>query len=179
MRHEQGCTDCVGRVRERPGRLRADRWNGLAPAVGPVQGSRVAEFAGVLSAHRVIPYSLVGAASMFVPGVEISVPLVALWLRASRPALKAPWLLCATMFLALAMYASALWLNPPPTPARFGCIGTAGPVEHWGPVVVRNVGAALLLAGSLLVRRDGEGSRSDGASGQFERARPVPYNRPL
>lgn len=117
----------------------------------------IAEFAGVLSAHRVIPYHLVGAVSMFVPSIEISVPLVALWLRVTRPALKAPWLLCATMFVALAMYASALWLNPPPTPARCGCIGAAGPVEHWGPVVVRNVGAALLLAGSLLVKRDGEG----------------------
>lgn len=37
----------------------------------------IAEFAGVLLAHRVVPYPLVGAASMFVPGVE----LPCRWLR--------------------------------------------------------------------------------------------------
>lgn len=126
-------------------------------------------FADLLIKHGLIPEAIAGAAAWGVSGAEVVVGVLAAWClvtdRGGRIALGA--LAVAALMGAMALYATALVVWPPPTPVPCGCgVGASLPVEDWTPIAMRNGLVTAVMAAAAFVAnvRPRAASESPGAA---------------
>lgn len=90
-----------------------------------------------LVSHGILPKYLLSVAPWFIIILELGVGLMALWgiigrnWRMSTGAIGA-------IFLCFTVYCVALAVRPPASPAACGCGLSAGPVDSWTPIALRN-----------------------------------------
>ncbi len=137
-------------------RLAGEGWRRFAVAVllaqaalflytGFVKLRSPEEFAAILSAHGLVPYTLTLPAAVI--GVELTAAAAALlWLMAGRTPARAAMVLAA-LFALFGVYALLLTLRPPPVPTPCGCgVLASSNVEDWTWIAARNLAFAVFTA---------------------------------
>lgn len=105
-------------------------------------------FRSALVAHGVLPLAAVPAVAWGVCVVELACEVVAVWCVVQRRWLvvRCGAVLCAGMFLCLALYSLVLVFDPPPAPTSCACLPGEKLTVSWRPIVVRDGSIASILA---------------------------------
>lgn len=125
--------------------------------MGADKAQRIESFARDIASHAIVPLSLARHAAAMVAGAEIVIGSVALAVALGARAWLRAVTLPALLLLGFAAYATILAVDPPPVPAKCGCIRDATPIASWWQVGARNgcFAAGLIAMGVLVdMRRD-------------------------
>lgn len=107
-------------------------------------------FHEALKAHGVIPTFAVAPAPYAIIGLELLVGVGALW-GAMHNRWRPAALATGAVFACFVVYAFALVTRPPAAPSSCGCGFSAGIIEDWTPIALRNGLFVLALAVAAVV----------------------------